>query len=106
MPTIRFVNHLGESTDVEAETGCSVMEAAVDHGLTEIVAECGGALSCATCQVYVASRWLERLPEPDPAELEMLEFAVDPKPNSRLSCQIIVTDALDGMEVETPESQY
>ncbi len=106
MPIITFVSHDDESLQVEAGIGSSLMEAAVDNGITDIVAECGGALSCATCQVYVDPEWFPRLPEPQQAEQEMLEFAVDPQPNSRLSCQIKVDEKLDGMVVRLPESQY
>ncbi len=106
MPLITFISHDGESFQVDAEFGISLMEAAIDNDITDIVAECGGALTCATCQVYVDPEWLTRLAEPQQAELEMLEFAVDPQPNSRLSCQIKIAEELDGMIVHLPQSQY
>jgi len=82
------------------------METAVDNGVSGVVADCGGACSCATCHVYIDPDWVARLPEPGESEQELLEFAVDLKDNSRLSCQIEVTEEMDGMVVHTPESQY
>lgn len=81
------------------------MEGGVKNSVPGLIAECGGACACATCHVYVKGDWLERLPAMSATEQGMLEFVVDRRPNSRLSCQIKVTEALDGLVVETPENQ-
>ncbi len=106
MPTITFINHLGHSHEVIAVAGASLMETAVDNGVTGVVADCGGACSCATCHVYIDPDWIARLPGPDASEQELLEFAIDLKDNSRLSCQIEITEEMDSMVVHTPASQY
>jgi 2Fe-2S ferredoxin len=106
MPTITFISHTGQSCEVQAETGSSLMETAVHYGVSGVVAECGGACSCGTCHVYIDSNWYAQLPGPDDSEQALLEFAVAPRDNSRLSCQIEITEELDGMVVHTPESQY
>jgi 2Fe-2S ferredoxin len=100
-----FVSSTGDRREVEALPGQTVMEVGVQAGIDEIIGECGGACSCATCQVYVAPEWFDRLPPLGPMEGDMLDFAVDPRPNSRLSCQISLSDELDGLVVETPASQ-
>ena len=82
------------------------METATFNGVMGVVAECGGACSCATCHVYIDPDWYANLPVPDESEMEMLEFAIDPRKNSRLSCQVEITEELDGMVVHTPENQY
>lgn len=82
------------------------MEAATFNGVPGVVAECGGVCSCATCHVYIDPDWYAQLPSPDESELALLEFAIDPRENSRLSCQVEITEELDGMVVHTPESQY
>jgi 2Fe-2S ferredoxin len=81
------------------------METAIKNGIPGIEAECGGACSCSTCHVYVGEGWREATGEPAPMEEDMLDFAVDVRPNSRLSCQIKITEALDGLVVTTPERQ-
>lgn len=105
MPTITFIAADGERHDVAAELGHSVMEAATHNGVPGIDADCGGACACATCHVIVAEEWFDRLPAPAETEAAMLEFAVDPQPTSRLSCQLKVSEALDGLVVHTPVSQ-
>ncbi|MCI4677898.1 2Fe-2S iron-sulfur cluster binding domain-containing protein [Rhodoblastus acidophilus] len=105
MVKVVYVSSAGERREIEAEPGMTVMETAVKHGIDEIVGECGGACACATCHVYVAPEWFEKLPAVSPMESDMLDFAVDPRPNSRLSCQISLTAELDGIVVETPERQ-
>lgn len=105
MVKVRFVRASGEATQLDIEVGRSVMEGAIHGGIDEIVADCGGALSCATCHVYVDPQWLERVGRPPEEEQAMLEFAVDPRDNSRLACQIIVDDGLDGLVLELPERQ-
>lgn len=105
MPKITYIAFDGIETEIEAETGISVMQAAVKNSVPGIVAECGGACVCATCHVKVAQEWVDKLPEKKKNEEEMLIFALDPSDNSRLSCQIQITDDLDGLVVNTPKSQ-
>jgi len=105
MAKINFVNHKGETRTVEIENGATVMEAAIRNGVSGIEAECGGACACATCHVYVDDAWREKAGNPSPMEEDMLDFGYDVRPNSRLSCQIKVTDALDGLVVTIPERQ-
>ena len=106
MARIIFIASNGAKTEVEAQNGISVMQAAVNNGVPGIVAECGGACSCATCHVHVDPDWFARLPEPQGTEKDMLEFVIDPQPTSRLSCQIKITEEFDGLVVHTPASQY
>ena len=106
MTRIRFIQHDGREHEVEASEGESVMRAAVADGVPGIAADCGGSLSCATCHVYVPQEWLERLQPPSADEQAMLEIAVDPRDNSRLSCQIMVTPELEGLTLNVPESQF
>ena len=106
MPKITYIAFDGEETTVDAKEGMSVMQTAVNNGVDGIVAECGGACSCATCHVFVEQEWFDKLPEAQVMEKEMLDFVMNPQPNSRLSCQIKVTAELDGLVVNTPESQY
>jgi ferredoxin, 2Fe-2S len=105
MARIIYIGHDGSRRELELEPGMSVMEGAINHNVPGIIAECGGACSCATCHVYVAPEWAARLPPPEPMELGMLECALDRRENSRLSCQIEVDDTLDGLVVEVPEHQ-
>jgi ferredoxin, 2Fe-2S len=105
MVKIIFKDHTGESREVEAEPGSTVMEAAIRNGIPGIVAECGGACSCATCHVYVDEAFMPLVGEPEPMEEDMLDFAFDVRPTSRLSCQIRVRDNLDGLIVNTPQKQ-
>ncbi len=106
MPKITYIAFDGEETTVAAKEGMSVMQTAVNNGVDGIVAECGGACSCATCHVFVDPEWFDKLPEAQTMEKEMLDFVMNPQPNSRLSCQIKLTPELDGLIVRTPESQY
>jgi 2Fe-2S ferredoxin len=105
MAKITFIDHGGESRIVDAENGSTVMENAIKSGIPGIEAECGGACACATCHVYVDEAWTEIVGPPSPMEEDMLDFGFDVKPNSRLSCQIKVSDQLDGLIVRTPERQ-
>lgn len=105
MPKITFVDAAGTARDVEAKAGTSIMEAAVQNMIPGIDADCGGACACATCHVYVADQWLDKLKAKDDMEDSMLDFAEDVKDNSRLSCQILLSDELDGITVTTPEAQ-
>jgi ferredoxin, 2Fe-2S len=105
MPKVTFKQPDGAAATVEAVAGTSVMEAAIDNGIDGIIAECGGACSCATCHVYVDAQWLPMLQAPDAQEDGMLDCVLDRRENSRLSCQIPVDDDLDGLVVEIPEAQ-
>jgi len=105
MAKITFIDPSGDQRVVEAEPGSTVMEAAIRNDVPGIDAECGGACSCATCHVYVDERWTDKVGGPEPMEEDMLDFAYDVRPNSRLSCQIKVTPELDGLVVATPERQ-
>jgi 2Fe-2S ferredoxin len=105
MPSIVFVQADGSVRAVEAPVGITVMEVARQQGIAGIVAQCGGACACATCHVYVDPAWLGQLDAPEDMELGMLETAWQPRPNSRLSCQIPLTRALDGLKVAVPARQ-
>ncbi len=105
MPRITFIEANGKEHVVEAKAGQSVMQAAMDNLVPGILAECGGYANCATCHVYVAEPWLPKLPTADGTEQAMLDCAYHLQPNSRLSCQLKVTPALDGLVVRLPVSQ-
>ena len=105
MPKITFIQPSGDKQTVDAEAGRSVMEAASANMIRGIIADCGGCCSCATCHVYVAPEWRDKLPPPEQNEKDMVEGALDVTENSRLSCQIKVTDELDGLVVQVPASQ-
>ena len=105
MVRITFIQPDGSAQTVEAEPGMTVMETAKKAMIDGIEAECGGACACATCHVYVDDVWREKTGEPSPMEEDMLDFGYDVRPNSRLSCQIKVTDALEGLTVHTPAKQ-
>lgn len=107
MPNIVFVSSNGERHEVQASAGMSAMNAAKIGGVPGIEAECGGSLSCGTCHVYVDNDQLQKLPHASKEESEMLEYvASGVRHTSRLSCQIMLTDALDGLILEIPENQY
>lgn len=105
MLNITFVNSLGKETSVEASAGVTLMEAAVSNGIKEIVAACGGACSCATCMVHLDEGWFEKTGPVSDNEMMMIEFGVSPRTTSRLACQIVLSEALDGLVVEVPETQ-
>jgi 2Fe-2S ferredoxin len=106
VPTITLIAHTGEIHTLDVEEGTTVMEAAINNAVDGIIGECGGCCSCATCHCYIDSRWLDKLPVRGDLESEMLEFASSQAgPNSRLACQVEVTDALDGLVVTLPETQ-
>ena len=107
MPLIKFVNHDGSVIEVHAVSGTSVMQAAVDNSIDGIIAECGGACSCATCHCYVDDAWMDKVGPATEPEHDMLEFsASETRSTSRLSCQIIVSDKLEGLVVHLPEAQF
>jgi len=105
MATITYIDFQGTARQVEADDGSTVMENAIRNGIPGIDAECGGACSCATCHVYVDDAWMEAAGDPQPMEEDMLDFAFDVRPNSRLSCQIRIRPELDGLIVRTPSRQ-
>ena len=105
MAQITFIDSSGQSRTVQGDNGATVMETAIRNGVPEIEAECGGACACATCHVYVEAEWTEKVGKPQPMEEDMLDFAWEVKPNSRLSCQIKVRPDLDGLTVRTPSQQ-
>jgi ferredoxin, 2Fe-2S len=105
MPKIIFIEHDGTRHAIEAEVGSNVMEAALRNGVTGIVAECGGSCTCATCLVHVDEAWSKLVGRPSLEEEDMLDFAFEVKPASRLSCQIKVIEELDGLIVYTPAYQ-
>jgi 2Fe-2S ferredoxin len=107
MPKITYIEYTGKSErTVEVPVGWTVMEGAVKNRVPGIDADCGGACACATCHVYVEGDWLAKLPPRQDMEEQMLDFAQDVRPNSRLSCQLKVTPALDGLVVRTPKTQH
>jgi 2Fe-2S ferredoxin len=106
MVMITFIQPDGSQQTVEAEPGMTVMETAKKHLVQGIEAECGGACACATCHVYVDDQWRERVGPPSEMEEDMLDFAFDVRESSRLSCQIKVTEALDGLVVRVPDKQF
>ncbi|QIE42432.1 2Fe-2S iron-sulfur cluster-binding protein [Meridianimarinicoccus aquatilis] len=106
MPKITYIEHSGTEHVVDVPVGLTVMEGARDNGIPGIEADCGGACACSTCHVYVAEAWVEKLPAVDPMEEDMLDFAFQPNPKrSRLTCQLKVTEDLDGLVVNMPEKQ-
>ena len=105
MPKITYIEFSGKSQTVEVENGLSVMEGVIQNNVPGIDADCGGSMACATCHVYVKENWLDKLSKIEDAENDMLDMANNPKKNSRLSCQLIVSDELDGLIVTTPEKQ-
>ena len=105
MTKVTFINSAGQSRTVEAQVGSTVMETALRNSVPGIEAECGGACACATCHVYVSPEWTETVGKPSQMEEDMLDFAFEVRPNSRLSCQIKVAEALDGLVVTTPSKQ-
>ena len=106
MAKIIYVDHEGNERAIEATNGESVMEAAIKNSIPGIDADCGGACACATCHVYVDDAFMEKVGKPEDMEQSMLDFAENVQANSRLSCQISVSDELDGLRIITPESQH
>ena len=105
MPKITYIEHNGESHTIEVTNGLSVMEGAVQNNIPGIDADCGGSMACATCHVYVKEEWFNKLPKKEDGEEDMLDMAFEPKKNSRLSCQLMVSEQLDGLVVDLPEKQ-
>ena len=105
MPKITYIENSGKSHSIEVSNGLSVMEGAVQNDIPGIDADCGGGMACATCHVYVKDEWLDKLPKKEDGEEDMLDMAFEPKQNSRLSCQLTVSDNLDGLVVNIPSKQ-
>ena len=105
MPKIVFTEPGGGRREIDAPLGITLMEAARQHGVKGVVAQCGGACACATCHVYIDPSWLGKLEPPEEMEEGMLENAWEPRDNSRLSCQIQITAEMDGLEVTVPQRQ-
>ena len=106
MPLIFYISHDGNQYEADVAIGDSVMQGAVTHGIDGILGECGGCQSCGTCHCYIDDAWIEIVGIATGRELEMVSATPTPKKSSRLSCQIQVTEALDGLIVHLPESQY
>ena len=106
MARITYVEHNGTEHSHEGEVGMTVMEVAIKNSVPGIDADCGGACACATCHVYVRPEWSDKVGKPEQMEEDMLDFAFDVRETSRLSCQIKVSDALDGLVVDLPEKQF
>ena len=106
MAKIKYIEHNGKEHEIEVSSGLTVMEGAIKNNIPGIDADCGGACACATCHVYINQDWVEKLNHKEDTEEDMLDFAFDVRDNSRLSCQISVTDELDGLIVNLPEKQF
>ena len=105
MPKITYLDNSGNNKTVDVDNGLSVMEGALQNNIPGIDADCGGSMACATCHVYVEEKWFSKIPKAEDAEIDMIDMAFEPKKNSRLSCQLIVSEELDGLIVTTPEKQ-
>jgi len=105
MPKITYIEHNGKSHTLEVANGLTVMEGAVQNNIPGIDADSGGSCACATCHVYVDEKWFNKLINKESAEEDMLDMAFEPKKFSRLSCQLAVSDALDGLVVKMPSKQ-
>ena len=105
MAKISYHTHDNKTYAVDVQKGLTVMEGAIQNDIPGIDADCGGGMACATCHVYVKEQWLDKLPAKEDGEEDMLDMAFEPKRNSRLSCQISVTDEIDGLTVNLPKKQ-
>ena len=105
MAKITYIEHTGKPHTIEVENGLTVMEGAVQNNIPGIDADCGGGMACATCHVYVKDEWFDKINKMNEGEEDMLDQAFEPKKNSRLSCQITVSDELDGLVVNLPSKQ-
>ncbi|RVU84297.1 (2Fe-2S)-binding protein [Leucothrix sargassi] len=106
MALVYYIAHDGSQFEADVPAGSTIMDGAVNNGIEGILAECGGAMSCATCHVYVDAEWTGKVEAPTAMEVDMLEVVSNPKENSRLSCQLTVTDAMEGLKIHLPESQF
>ena len=105
MAKITYIEYSGKSHTIEVQNGLTVMEGAVQNNIPGIDADCGGSMACATCHVYVKENWFNKLPKKEDGEEDMLDMAYEPNKFSRLSCQLTVSDKLEGMIVNLPEKQ-
>ena len=105
MPKITYIEYNGKTHTIDVGKGLSVMEGAVQNNISGIDADCGGGMACATCHVYVKEEWFDKLPKKEDGEEDMIDMAFEPKKNSRLSCQLMISDQLDGLVVNLPEKQ-
>ena len=105
MTKINYITHENQTHSIDVQNGLTVMEGAVQNDIPGIDADCGGGMACATCHVYVNEEWLDKLPSKEDGEEDMLDMAFEPKQNSRLSCQLIVSDELEGLTVNIPSKQ-
>jgi len=105
MAKINYITSDNQTRTVDVQNGLTVMEGAVQNDIPGIDADCGGGMACATCHVYVKEEWLNKLLKKEDGEEDMLDMAYEPKKNSRLSCQIIISDELDGLTVNIPSKQ-
>ena len=105
MPKITYIEHQGKSHTIDVSNGLSVMEGAIQNNIPGIDADCGGGMACATCHVYVKEEWFNKLPKKEDGEEDMLDMAFEPQKNSRLSCQLVVSDELEGLIVRIPSKQ-
>ncbi len=105
MPKITYIEHNGKSHTIDVANGLSVMEGAVQNNIPGIDADCGGGMACATCHVYVKEEWFDKLPKKEDGEEDMIDMAHEPNKFSRLSCQLTVSEELDGLVVQLPEKQ-
>ena len=105
MPKITYIEHSGKEHTIEVSNGLSVMEGAVQNNIPGIDADCGGSMACATCHVYVKEDWFNKLPKKEDGEEDMIDMAYEPNKFSRLSCQLTVSDELEGLVVQLPQKQ-
>ena len=105
MAKIKYIEHKGKSHTIDVANGLSIMEGAVQNNIPGIDADCGGSMACATCHVYVKEEWFDKLPKKEDGEEDMIDMAYEPNKFSRLSCQLIVSDELEGLVVNLPTKQ-
>ena len=105
MAKIKYIEHKGKTHTIDVANGLSVMEGAIQNNIPGIDADCGGSMACATCHVYVKEEWFDKLPKKEDGEEDMIDMAYEPNKFSRLSCQLIVSDELEGLVVNLPEKQ-
>ena len=105
MPKITYITHDNQNYTIDVQNGLTVMEGAIQNDIPGIDADCGGGMACATCHVYVKEEWLDKLPKKEDGEEDMIDMAFEPNKFSRLSCQLIVSDEIDGLIVNLPEKQ-
>jgi 2Fe-2S ferredoxin len=105
MPKITYIEHNGKFHTIDVPKGLSVMEGAIQKNIPGIDADCGGSMACATCHVYVKEEWFDKLPKKEDGEEDMIDLAYEPNKFSRLSCQLVVSDELEGLVVNLPEKQ-